>query len=617
MKIPQIIHAELRRLVSTPMLLLALVALLCVPILYGGLYLWANQDPYGQLARIPAAIVVDDTGASVNGAERSYGDEVAQELLASNTFDWRRVGSAEAEGGLASGRFDFVIVIPADFSAAIASISSSDPKKAEIQLRTDDANNYLASTIGSQAVERIQADIVAKVIDEAGLTLLADLQTIRVKISDAANGAQELVDGLGTARSGAEQLAAGTASLATGTAELRDGAAQLSGGAGELSAGAARVAGGTAELDRIADELGAASAGAVAQLPTARNDIAQALTAAGVDPGETARILTALDPVGELLDAANSRVQGAVGRIDELNAGAQEVAAGAAQLAEGSARLAEGTATAAAGAAELNDGAARLGPGTAELLDGASQLQTGLADGVSQIPESDEDTRSAQASTLSDPVSVSTSDLAQAQNYGAGLAPFFAALAGWIGIYSLFLIVKPISRRAVTALHAPVRVTLAGWLTPAMFGAVQMVGLFAVLAFALRFSFANPLPTLGLLIAATATYAAIVLALNVWFGEVGEFLGLVLMVVQLVSAGGTFPWQTLPGPLAAAHQVLPMGYVVDGMRQLMYGGSLPRVWLDLGVLAMWLIAGLVLSAVGVARITRRRTLADLQPSIFG
>ena len=29
---------------------------------------------------------------------------------------------------------------------------------------------------------------------------------------------------------------------------------------------------------------------------------------------------------------------------------------------------------------------------------------------------------------------------------------FFAALAGWIGIYALFLIVKPVSKRAVTAL---------------------------------------------------------------------------------------------------------------------------------------------------------------------
>lgn len=39
------VSAELRRLASTPMAVVALVALMLVPILYGGLYLWANQDP--------------------------------------------------------------------------------------------------------------------------------------------------------------------------------------------------------------------------------------------------------------------------------------------------------------------------------------------------------------------------------------------------------------------------------------------------------------------------------------------------------------------------------------------------------------------------------------------
>jgi putative membrane protein len=116
---------------------------------------------------------------------------------------------------------------------------------------------------------------------------------------------------------------------------------------------------------------------------------------------------------------------------------------------------------------------------------------------------------------------------------------------------------------------------------------------------------------------ASTTYAAIILALNVWLGSVGQFLGLVLMVLQLVTAGGTFPWQTLPAPLAALHHVLPMGYVVDMMRQFMYGGDLSRAWTDAGVLAIWLAGGLVLAAIGVTRMTHFRTLRDLQPSLIG
>ena len=48
------------------------------------------------------------------------------------------------------------------------------------------------------------------------------------------------------------------------------------------------------------------------------------------------------------------------------------------------------------------------------------------------------------------------------------------------------------------------------------------------------------------------------------------------MLVQLVSAGGTFPWQTIPTPLWGLHHVLPMSYSVDGLRHLLYGGDLAR-----------------------------------------
>ena len=71
MKVPQMILAELRRLGSTRMSLIALIALMAVPILYGGLYLWANRDPYGQLDQVPVALVVADTGAELNGTAQS------------------------------------------------------------------------------------------------------------------------------------------------------------------------------------------------------------------------------------------------------------------------------------------------------------------------------------------------------------------------------------------------------------------------------------------------------------------------------------------------------------------------------------------------------------------
>ncbi|VXB83205.1 Putative membrane protein [Microbacterium sp. 8M] len=631
MKIPAMIAAELRRLTATPMAVIALIALMAVPVLYGGLYLWANQDPYGKFTEVPVGLVVEDAGATSNGTTTNYGEKVADNLVEGKAFDWQRMSAPGARAALKNGDVDFTVTIPKTFSEALLSSSGTNPHQARIELETNDANNYLASSIGSGAVEKIRRSVAEMVGQEAADKLLTGLSEVRDKLGEAADGAGKLYDGAQTAVSGSGQLADGTAQLAdgaaqlaSGTAQLADGSQQLANGAATLADGAQQVSDGNRQIAQYADEAGSLVQQATDTLPQVRSDIAAALADRGMSQADIDAVLAKLDPLGDRLRSGNDTVQGAVGKIDQLADGAAQVASGSATLADKSQQLANGAQTAANGAAALStgaasarDGAKSLHDGLGTLADGIGTLRDGLKAGVDAIPASTPELREQQAKTIANPVDVSSDKVAAAKDYGQGLAPFFAALAGWIGIYALFLIIKPISRRAVTALHSPIRITLAGWLTPAGFGALQMVGLLGVLAWALGFTFQNGWGALGIMVLASATYAAIILALNVWLGSVGQFMGLVLMVLQLVTAGGTFPWQTLPAPLAALHHVLPMGYVVDAMRQLMYGGQVSRAMTDLGVLGIWLVGALLLAMVGVTRMTHKRTLRDLQPSLIG
>ncbi|MGV2985263.1 YhgE/Pip family protein [Microbacterium sp. AGC85] len=622
MKVPAMIAAELRRLTASRMGIVALIALMCVPILYGGLYLWANQDPYAKFSEVPVALVVQDdgaTGTNADGTDESvnYGDKVAENLIEGNAFDWQEMTADAAATALHDGSVDFTVTIPSDFSAALTSAAGTDPHQALIELETNDANNYLASSMGTQAVEKIRSSVAQMVGSEAAERLLTGLSDVRDSLSDATDGASRLADGAATASGGSATLAEGTAQLADGTAQLADGTAQLASGASQLADGAQQVSEGNQQIADVADQAGGIVQDAADTLPQIRTDIAETLASQGLTQEEIDTVLATLDPLAERLQQGNTTVQDAVSRIDRLAEGSATLASSARTLSDGAATLATGAGTVSTGAAAANDGAAQLRDGLVTLADGTVELRDGLAAGVEQIPASTPELRRSQADTISDPLRVSSDKVASAEDYGAGLAPFFAALAAWIGIYALFLIVKPISRRAVTALHSPIRITLAGWLTPAALGALQMVGLMGVLAITLGFRFDNALGTLGVMVLASATFAAIILALNVWLGSVGQFLGLVLMVLQLVTAGGTFPWQTLPAPLAALHHVLPLGYVVDAMRQLMYGGDFARAWWDLAVLAMWLLGALLLAIIGVTRMTHRRTLRDLQPSLIG
>ena len=631
MKIPQMVATEFRRLTRSTMPILALLALSIVPLLYGGLYLWANQDPYAKLNEIPVALIVEDVGAESNGTFTNYGEQIAHELLADATFDWKEVSAADAAEGVDTSAFDFSVTIPAEFSADLASSASNEPRQASVILTTNDANGYLSSTIGEQAIKTIQTTIVGTVNKQAATQFLDGLATIRADLVTAADGATQLVAGAAEAETGATQLADGAAQLATGSATLRDGlnaladgASALPGATRELADGAQQVASGNAEIARIGDEIGGVTQGVVNDLPAVRARIADRLAAAGLTPEQVTAAMAELDTIGARISDGNNRVQDAVGKLDQLAAGSGALASGANTLADKAPALAQGTRDAASGANTLAEGTSQAASGSATLRDGLTTLHgglgtlsSGLSDGVTQIPETTAESRARQAQAIADPVAIDTSKVTSAGTYGAGLAPFFIALAAWIGIYALFLIVKPVSNRAITALHSPIKIAVAGWMTPAIIGALQMAGLFFVVSVALKFDFANPLASYGLMALSSMVFTAIILALNVWLGSVGQFIGLVMMVLQLVTAGGTFPWQTLPAPLAWLHHVFPMSYTVDGIRQLMYGGDLSRAWADAGVLATWGAAAFVLAALGVARMTHFRTLHDLEPSLIG
>lgn len=637
---------ELRRISAGRLPRLAILALVLVPTLYGGLYLYANHDPYGRLAQVPAALVVEDQPVTIDqdgtSTEVHAGRDVADQLLDSGDFDWHEVSASEAEEGVEDGTFDFALTVPRDFSAALASSARFDPEQARLVMLTNDANSYLSTTIADQVTGRVRDAVATQVSERAASTFLLGIADTRSSLVDAASGAQGLADGARQARRGARQLAQGATELNDGAQTLAEGATRLDSGLGtlesstsdlpsqtrQLADGAQQVADGNQQLAGVGDDIAAASRDVRTAYSGGRSDLNQRMQELGLTAQQRREVLQVYDELGATVRATDDDVQGAASQLDRLAAGAGEVAAGAERLAAASPQLAAGIAEAhdgsselAAGADRLSTGAAALDSGAAELVDGlgdlapgARRLASGLEAGVQRLPAVDEETRNSVAGTIGDPVAVRDTSRTSAGSYGAGLAPFFLSLATWIGGYVLFLIVRPLSRRAVAANQGAVRVALGGWLAPALIGAVQMGVLLTVVALAVGIEPRNAPGTLAFMLLVSAVFVAIVQMLNAWLGTAGQFLGLVLLVVQLVTAGGTFPWQTIPAPLYPLHHVLPMSYSVDGLRQLMYGGLDSLVVRDALVLACWGLAALALTALA-ARRQRRWTVSRIQPEL--
>ena len=633
---------ELRRLSTSRIRRLALAALVIIPTLYGGLYLYANRDPYGNLSNVPAALVVEDAGASTRDGNRlNAGRDLAEDLVSSGSFAWRQVDAQEAATGVGEGRYDFAVTVPRDFSAALVSTQRFDPRQARITMTTNDANSYLSVTIADNVADQIRDSLARRVSTQAATDFLLGITQTKAALVRAADGADRLERGIDSAGGGARRLAGGAQQLSEGASQLATGTDQLSSGLSELTrrteglpaqverlaSGARQVANGDARFARTGREVAAAATALRQRYREGRQTLAVDLAERGYTEQQRREVLALYDRLEGPLAAAVTQVQGTSADLDRLAAGAGQVAQGATRLAAGTDELATGIRSARDGAARLDAGAgevsggadqlaaggARLAAGTDELAAGADRLREGLRRGSAQLPQVDAEARTRLASTISDPVAIQSTSHG-ARTYGAGLAPFFLPLAMWIGGYVLFLLARPLSNRALAGNQASWRVAVGGWLFPVLVGMAQVAVLFTLVVLGLGIEPAQPAATVGFMLLTSATFMAMVHSLNAWLGPVGQFLGLVLMILQLVSAGGTFPWQTLPEPLRYLHDVLPMSYAVDGLRQLMYGGLSSLVARDVAVLAAYLLASVALTTLA-ARRGRTWSVARIKPEL--
>jgi putative membrane protein len=692
MRSPRLAALELRRFGRGKLPRAALVALLVLPLLYGALYLWSFWDPYGRLDRIPVALVNDDKGATADGKKITAGDDITKGLHDSKTFDWQEVSPAEARRGVEDGSYYLSLTLPADFSERIASSSGNTPETGALQVRTNDANNYIVGQISRTVFSEVRQAASTKTSRSFLDKIFVSFSDIHGKTVKAAKGADRLNGGIGKAEKGSKDLADGLKDAKDGSGKLSTGLKKLHTGAGDLEDGSKQVAEGTQKLaDRVngtADKVGpflkgnektigdtaqlvADSSGVIRKhldtlVKTAPTAAKGARAASGTlndvyarrcdDPvlpdaacsdlkkakDAAADVTTIADDLNTLiadqdgdldkLDKNLATLQkqsqalanraphlsedltDAVKKINKLNDGAAEVAAGAKKLHKGIGTAKTGAVDLDKGVGKLKTGADDLNGGIFKLVDGSGKLAGGLHDGAEKIPDYDEQDRDRRTEVMADPVRLASQDLHKAPNYGTGFAPYFIPLSLWVGAMVAYMLIAPMNRRALAAGAPAWRIALAGWLPVVAIGVLQTVALMSVLHWAVGLEMTRAAGTVSFLFLVTACFAAIVQWLNARFGAAGRILVLALLMLQLTSAGGTYPVQTSPGFFNALHPFLPMSYVVEALRRLITGGGLEPVWHACVVLTAFTAGALALTAVA-ARRRQVWTLDRLHPEL--
>ncbi|MER8087087.1 YhgE/Pip domain-containing protein [Streptomyces sp. NPDC058316] len=693
MRSPRLAALELKRFGRGKLPVAALIALLLLPLLYGALYLCSFWDPYGRLDRIPVALVNNDKGVTADGKHVAAGDEITGKLLDSKTFEWHEVSSTEAHKGVENGTYYLSLTMPSDFSKRIASSSGDSPETGALQVRTNDANNYIVGQISRSVFSEVRTAASTNASRGFLDRIFINFSDLHDATAKAAKGAEDLKGGIGKAKKGSEDLADGLKNAKDGSSNLAGGIVRLNKGAGDLETGSRQVADGTQLLaDKVngvagdvrpflkdngksigdtarlvgdsaqtvrdnLDLLVEAAPTAATTARTASDDLAEVYRTSCTEqsPADPTvcpplkRAKTAAADVSKVADDVNALVtnqngdlrklrtqlttlqqqadglaeaaphldkdlKSAVEKVNALNTGAHKVAKGANELHTGLATARTGSADLDTGVSNLKKGANDLDSGLLRLGDGSTGLAQGLNDGVDKIPDYDKKDRDARTEVMADPVQLASKSLHAAPNYGTGFAPYFIPLSLWVGAMVAYMLIQPLNRRALAAGASAWRIAFAGWLPVAALGLLQVAALMSVLHWGLGLQMARAAGTIGFLALVTCCFAAIVQWLNARFGAAGRILVLAVLMLQLTSAGGTYPVQTSPGFFNAIHPYLPMSYIVDGLRRLITGGGLGPVWQGCAVLLAFTAGALALTALS-ARRKQVWTLDRLHPEL--
>ena len=348
-------------------------------------------------------------------------------------------------------------------------------------------------------------------------------------------------------------------------------------------------------VSQIANQSNVALPGSVKALTTLSTGLNQVNTATTTQlvPGSS-QIASGISTLNtKLSSGANELLTGATtytNAVSQIASGANQLVANNTQLTSGASQLQSGAEALASGSSQLAAGSGTLTSGLTTLTSGLSTLSSSLTDASKQL--SLVSVTNKNAKLVSNPVSTKETDNDNVKVNGIGMAPYMIAVSLMVValstnvIFASSLSGRPVKNRfewAKQKLFINGLISTVGSLV--LYGAIQFLG----------FEANYEWRTIFLIILGGWTLMALVTALVGWDNRYGSFLSLVMLLLQVGSAGGSYPIELSPKFFQVVHPYMPMTYIVTGLRQtISMTGSIGT---QVGVLSAFLVAFMVLGLI--------------------
>ncbi len=579
------------KVLASPRIWLTVVGVPAVLALIFYAYLAAVVSPEENLEDLPVALVNEDRGGELGEERVDFGDRVVENVTdpgspAAGTVEWARPGSREeALQGLGRKEYYGAIVVPADYSERISGIA--DSPEVPIAVVNEDAGADMGGrpvNLGDEVTKRITAP-------DSPAPPFVDWAAVedREKALDGLEkGDHYAVIAIPKDYSGTLASMSGPPPGAVQTGALTGAPADVPPGAPTgAPPGSRPPAPEPAQIELLTSP-------AVRPSTTGLVENAFSGIVGGVSRATSERILGSLSEAGAPVPpGAGAIISDPVqGKVSEAEVSGE---AGPLPVAPEPAEI-EVLTNAAAGQTASTP-VQNISTGIVGAVSRATSERISDAAGErgAQLPPE-------VATVVGDPVRANVIDAEPVgPDSGNGQSPFFLAflanLSGLMGSAAVFFAVRG-GANALAARGTRTSQTglwtarlLVGLLYAALVAGVELWVAFGILGVEHDAGTTEVWAFLALAVAATV---AVTMLLTAALGPAGIGIAAILTVLLgLVSSGGNAPLEALPGFYRAYADWLPLRYVIDGLRSLLfYDGSLDAARLEGGWRdSLWSLGG--------------------------
>lgn len=555
--------SDMKRISTNVVAIVVIIGLTIIPSLYAWFNILSNWDPYGQEAtsKLKVAVVSDDNGASIDGVEVNIGEKVVEALKTNDTIGWVfEDNSDDVIESVRSGEYYAALIMPEDFSSDMISFLSDTITHPQILYYCNQKKNAIAPKITDKAKTAVK--------EQVNETFISTIASSLVTAGDTVANSDKL-KGLGTAESGSvidiikNKLKDASDELNTYNVLLTSliSITDLSTGLSDQSVNTAGQLNNVLEQQRIDV--------AVVQKMVEANKLSSLEELSGVLSENLSAVQNVMSSISSIYTDMN-------GSVNDFNSA-------------------------------VNDSNINLSE-TKDMLNSIQDKISSVIESLEEFSDSDNyglmsDILDTDASTLgsfiSSPVLIETEKIYEIAEYGSAASPFYTVLSIWVGGLIMVAIIHAHVKSVKIDGYKlkPYQKFFGRYITFFIIGQLQTLLIVLGNLFYLQIQCIHPFMMWFACSVTSTVFTFFMYSLTVAFGNIGEALAIVFMVVQVAGSGGTFPIEVLPKVYQMIYKYLPFPYAMDAVRETVAGMYGNYYWKCLGILCIYIVISLVIGLV--------------------